>query len=88
MTSAPTLELRDHFGDDCCPSRLVTGANACAAAAVEIFIEQKEIIPLWIVLKQLHFTVKGSSSLVIPTEDADYTLFQLQRDLPQIEQSS
>lgn len=51
MTSAPTLELRDHFGDDCCPSRLVTGANACAAAAVEIFIEQKEIIPLWIVLK-------------------------------------
>ena len=71
MTSAPTLELCDHFGNHCCPSCLVTSANAGAAATMEIFIEQEEIIPFRILLKQLHFTVKGSSSLVIPTEDAD-----------------
>ena len=48
MTSAPTLELRDHFDHHSGPSRLVTCSNPCTAAAMKIFIKQKEITPLWI----------------------------------------
>ena len=88
MASAPTLELRDHFCHYGRPSRLVTRADSSAAASMEVFIEEEEITPLRIVLKQLHITVEGSSSVAITSEDADQTFLQLQRDLPEIELST
>ena len=49
--------LLQEFGHQRGPTRLVTGADAGAVIAVEIFVEQDQITPMRIVLKRLRTTV-------------------------------
>ena len=81
----PTIQLRDHLGDNGAPTCLMTGSDARAAAAMEIFIEQEEITPQRVLLKLFNRPVEGSSSVGIAAEDADQALFQLKGNLPEVQ---
>ena len=56
----------------------MAGADARAAAAMEIFIEQKEISPKRVLLELFNRTIEGTPPVSIATEDADQALLQLQ----------
>ena len=81
----PTIQLRDHFGNNGAPPCLMTGSDPGAAAAMEIFVEEEEITPQRILLKLFNRAIEGASSVVITAEDTDEALFQLKGNLPEVE---
>src|SRR5262249_28478315 len=60
-------ELRHQRG----PTALVAGAEPGAVVAVEIFIEQYIIAPVWVRLKALSAAVDGPAPVVVLQKDAD-----------------
>jgi hypothetical protein len=61
--------LLQEFGHQRGPTRLMTGADASAVIAVEVFVKQDQIAPMRIVLKRFRPAVDWPAAVGIPKED-------------------
>src|SRR4051812_10087259 len=69
--------LLDHASDHTGPARLVARADAGAIVAVEILVEEDQILPVRVFLKLRRAAVDRAAAVVAPHEDTD----QAARDL-------
>src|SRR5262245_30630627 len=74
-------EALDHVGDEAGPAGLVARTETCAAVAVEVFVEEDQIAPVWIRLELAIRAVHGPGTLLVAEEDADDALHDLPRHL-------
>src|SRR5438105_2436072 len=71
--------LINQTGDERGPSRLMRGAQAFAGVAVEVFVEEEQILPVRVMREQLRFacatrTEDGPIAVRIANEDMDETI--------------
>lgn len=64
----------DYASDAACPASLVTSSNAGPIVAVEVFIEQNQVLPVGVVLKLFGTAVNGSPPRFILQENAHQPL--------------
>src|SRR6185369_3327650 len=67
-------ENPDQAGDQSGPSGLVAGSQAGAVVAVEIFVEENQVAPVWIVLEFSGASVDGAAAYRGAQESADETI--------------
>jgi hypothetical protein len=71
------MKLAAHFRHEGGPAGLVAGADACAIVAVEIFVEEKEVAPVGVVLEEFDLAIEGAASILVAGEYADEAFFEL-----------
>jgi hypothetical protein len=62
----------------------MASAKPGAIVTVEVFVEQNEIFPIWIALKELYSTGDGTAAIPIAKEDANEPAGDFTRHLPQV----
>src|SRR5215203_5322165 len=63
--------LVNQGGDEAGPAGLVRGAEAHAGVAVEVFVEEDEVAPVWVGLKFFVPAVGGAAAVGVAREEAD-----------------
>ena len=58
----------NEFGNESCPTGLMTGAQPGAIVTMEVFIEENVVAPEWIALELFRAAVDGSSALRVAQE--------------------
>src|SRR5712692_10309268 len=76
--------LLNQFRHQTRPACLVTRANSGAIVSMKIFMEQKQILPMWIVVENLRTTRRWTAAIVPAKKSADQAARNLARQLPQI----
>ena len=61
----PAFGLLKQLGNHSRPTRLVAGTDTPACISMEVFIEEQQVAPVWVVLKFLNTAEDGSASLLI-----------------------
>jgi hypothetical protein len=62
--------LLKHFCYQACPPGLVAGTETGAGIAVEIFVEQDEVLPVWVAAEPLRVPVERPFSLGITQKNS------------------
>ena len=74
--------LLDQLGDERAPARLVARAEAGTGLAVEVFVEQHEVLPVRIGRKLRVAAVRRAPAAGVGDEELDQALRQIARHLP------
>src|SRR5438067_897565 len=77
--------LLHELGDEACPSGLVRRSQPGAVVSMEVLVEEHEIFPIWVGLKQRVAAMRWTASVGIEQEQARETIGELTRHLPKIE---
>src|SRR5437773_4172519 len=77
--------LLHELGDETGPPRLMTGAEAGAVVAVEVFVEKQQIAPVRVALELLRVAVHGPSAVAPAQKEPDEPARQLPGDVPEVE---
>ena len=72
------MQLGEQFDDHGGPSGLMAGANTGAVIAVEVLVEEQQILPMGIALKQLHRAIEWTMASLITAEEPHQAFLQLQ----------
>src|SRR5207249_1311238 len=73
-------------GHECRPTSLVAGTNAAAGVAVEIFVEENQVFPGWVMGEAIVAAVARSAASGVGEEDLGEADFQFVGDLLQVHQ--
>lgn len=76
----------DEFGNESCPTGLVTGAQPGTIVAMEVFVEADVVAPMRIVLELLRAAVDGSSAMRVAQENPGEPVRNLLADLEEVHQ--
>jgi len=63
--------LLNQFRHQTRPACLVTRANSGAIVSMKIFMEQKQILPMWIVIENLRTTRRWTAAILAAQKNAD-----------------
>src|SRR5215211_397075 len=72
-------------GDEAGPAGLVRGAEPHAGVAVEVFVEEDEVAPVWVGLKFFVPAVGGAAALCVAREEADEPFGEAARHLVELD---
>ena len=75
--------LLQEFCDQSGPAALVTGSQPRSVVAVEVFMEQDQVTPVWILLVERIQAVYCPSVIGHPQKDASQPFRQTGRDAPE-----
>ncbi len=75
--------LLEEFGDEPRPARLVAGADAGAVVAMEVLVEEDEVLPVRILLEGLEAPVHWTPAVGAAEEDRRQPARQLGGDIPE-----
>src|SRR6266511_460128 len=75
----------DQVGDEPGPAGLVGGPEAGAGVAVEVLVEEDQVVPRWVLLQLAVAAEDGAPALLVPQEQRDQAARELVRDLGEVE---
>src|SRR5437667_2735950 len=75
--------LLKHFRDQPCPAGLMAGSVAASVIAVEIFMEEQELVPLRVTLEFFVGAKDRTAAFAVLQEDRDEPFRQIQRHFPE-----
>src|SRR3954464_4621557 len=78
------LEQQRQHADETGPAGLVARSEAGAIVPVEIFVEQQQVAPVWVLLQERLTPVDRAVTVQRTSEGADESVAQLLRDLVEV----
>ena len=78
--------LTDEAHDKSCPASLVRGAQAFTGFAMEVFVEEQQVLPIWIVgiaLGKLIVSKAGAIAFFVFFEERNKAVTDVDGDFPQ-----
>src|SRR5438552_18833258 len=75
--------LLKHLRDQPCPAGLMAGSDAGSVIAVEIFMEEQELVPLRVTLEFFVGAKDRTAAFAVLQEDRDEPFRQIQRHFPE-----